>query len=296
MSPGDSTFSVVIINLDRDADRLAYVKRQLDGLGLPFERFAAVSGTDLPPNVRPFFSPSEDGSGFLSKGEIGCYGSHLSVYQRIVSGEIPAPALVLEDDVLLPANLKEIVAATLQKAPAGWDMIRLSSPAKRAFVAVAKVDDSHTLARYSISPGSNGAILISKSGARKFLKPVERSLPIDQDNKCVWAFDLNLYGVVPEPVHSNSLGTSSIDDLSSGRQREERLRQRLMRDKRRFGRRHAWNIREFGPLGWLASEIVSLIAPLVARRHRPAFLESAAWTLRAISRPPRPALAEEQSR
>jgi glycosyl transferase, family 25 len=274
--------SIVVINLDRDADRMAYMKQQLDALGLKFERFSGVLGSDLPASVRDYF-PDEDGSGFLSNGEIGCYASHLSVYQAITDGRITAPVLVLEDDVLLGRDLKELLQEVLRKLPEGWDMVRFSSPAKRAYFAVAKVGDAHTLAQYSNSPGSNGAILVSKSGAEKFLKRIPRSLPIDQDNKRVWAFDLNLYGIVPEPIKGNSLGNSTIDDLSSGECRPDRSRQRELRRKRQFSRRHAWNIRAFGAAGWFASEALSFLTPLLPRAHRPAFLDAMAWRLRGIA-------------
>ena len=284
--PPQGPASIVVINMDGDGDRLTYMKAQLDNAGLPFARFPAVIGAALPAELRAYFPPEEDGTGFLSKGEIGCYASHLAVYRAIADGRIAAPALVLEDDVEAPNNLSAMLARVIALAPPGWDFVRLTSPAKRAYVSVAHIDDAHTLVRYSVSPGSNGAMLVSQAGARKFLKRELRRLPIDQDNRRLWDFDLNLYGVTPAPIRGNAFGESTIDGLA-GRSREERSRQRRLRAERQLWRRHAYNIGAFGFAGWIASEIVSVWAMLMPRRSRPAFLARMGWRLQRIAKAPR---------
>lgn len=273
-------FSVVVINLDRDQERLAYMSRQLDRLQILFQRFPAFYGTQLPPALQPYFQDLE----FLSKGEIGCYASHLAVYQAIADGAIAAPVLVLEDDVALPDDLAEAIAAILAQAPGDWDFVRLSGNAKRAFFAVSELGGERLLVRYAVSPSSNAGMLVSRSGATKFLKQVPRRMPIDQDNRCPWEFGLNLYGVMPAPIRGNTLPTSSIDDLSAGRSRENAARQRVLRKRRALWRRHGWNIQEFGLFGWAASEAVSLRALLTKRSSRAKLLMRMSFWLRDISK------------
>ena len=41
-------FPIHVINLDQDVERMETMKRQLDGLSLPFVRFSAVRGHDIP--------------------------------------------------------------------------------------------------------------------------------------------------------------------------------------------------------------------------------------------------------
>lgn len=86
---------VMLINLDRSTDRLARMQREFDRAGVRFERFPAVHGTDLPGSVRSYFC---DASGRvispLPAGEIGCYASHLAIWQRIASGTYGSAALV----------------------------------------------------------------------------------------------------------------------------------------------------------------------------------------------------------
>lgn len=278
--------TIVVVNLDRDADRLAYMRRQLDRQGLAFTRFPGILGAALPENVRRFFPREEDGTGFLSKGEIGCYASQLAVYEEIAAGRIAAPALVMEDDVEIPSDLSGFLDRLLKALPPDWDIARLTSPAKRAYVTLAAVDQTHALVRYSVSPGSNGALLVSEQGARKFLAETPRTLPIDQDNRTVWRFGLNLYGVVPAPIRGNALDTSTIDALGAGRSRENTARQRVLRRRRALWRRHAWNIKQFGIAAWAASELVNVPVQLLDRRRRPAFLASAGRWLATFAKPP----------
>lgn len=280
-----NTVSVVVINMDRDGDRLSFMKSQLDRLGLPFSRFRGIVGADLPKELRAYFTAGE--GGFLSVGEIGCYASHLAVYEAIANGGITAPALVLEDDVALPDDLPELLREICSTLPADWDFVRLSSPSKRAYVTAAKLMSDRALVRYSISPGSNGALLVSASGARKFTKRIARRLPIDQDNRRLWDFDLQLFGVEPAPVRGNSLGTSTIDDLKANQFRDDPARQRFLSRERALWRRHAWNMKEFGIGAWAASEVANMIVPLLRRKSRAKFLARTGDWLGSFATSPR---------
>lgn len=275
--------SVVVINMDRDTDRLSFMSSQLARLGLPFRRFPAIVGNDLPSELSSYFDRREEG--FLSAGEIGCYASHLAVYEAIENGSIPGPALVLEDDVALPDDFAELLRELLRMLPEGWDFVRLSSPSKRAYVVSEKLRGDRALVRYSISPGSNGAILVSQAGARKFRKPIERRLPIDQDNRRLWDFDLNLYGVVPAPVGGNSLGTSTIDDLKAKDFRNDPARQNFLRRERALWRHHAWNIQRFGLRAWAVTEATNIVVPMLPKRSRPKVLADVGGWVRSFANP-----------
>jgi hypothetical protein len=101
---------IYLINLPSAQARLAHMRAQLDALAMPFEVIEAVNGRTLDTaaceslyserlNQRRFYRP-------LTPGEIGCYGSHIAVWQRIAErGE--TIAMVLEDDVELKDVLIE---------------------------------------------------------------------------------------------------------------------------------------------------------------------------------------------
>jgi glycosyl transferase family 25 len=107
-----------IISLPKDRNRREYLGNQLQKLGVPFSIVNAVHGNSLSAEelnasydrrkaVRLFNRE-------LSKGEIGCALSHISIYKKMVAENIPY-ALVLEDDANI---LDEDLAATLAKLAA----------------------------------------------------------------------------------------------------------------------------------------------------------------------------------
>ena len=80
---------IQVINLDRRPDRLALISGDLHKAGLSFETQVAVDGQTV-----------EISSKFLSKGEVGCFMSHVNSMRR--QAEVGAPfCLILEDDAAL---------------------------------------------------------------------------------------------------------------------------------------------------------------------------------------------------
>lgn len=101
-----------LINLDRRPDRLQFVKKQLDDLSIPFERFPAVDGTTLTEAQKSIL----DQQRFLLEckkipvmGEVGCALSHRAVWQRMVDENL-THALILEDDIHIASQLPSLLA------------------------------------------------------------------------------------------------------------------------------------------------------------------------------------------
>lgn len=266
---------IFVINLDRDTARLAHMHEQLSRLDLAYERFAALRGDALPLALLEYFPPGTP----LTIGEIGCYASHLAIMRRIVA-EGAACALVLEDDVGLPADFARVLSSLVAALPAEWDIVRLSYPTKRVARAVAPLGGAD-LVRYTHVPVSTGAYLISASGARRFLARRARTLPIDHDLRRVWAWNLDTYGVAPPPVRADVLGNSSIDDLSSGPRDPKR---RSIARRRQFGRegvaRFVRGVRDFGLGNWISAEALNFAARLTPRRYRSSFF---AWARQRLA-------------
>lgn len=192
----------LVLNLDRSTDRLADITAQFLRIGIPFERIPAIDGRKpFPDHVRGFLQ-GKDGqfAASMQPGERGCYASHIAVWQRIASGAYGAAALVCEDDIILPDDLREVLDEIVGKAPSGWDVIRLSSHAKRAVVSVVSLRAGRHLVRYSRHPVYSGATLVSQAGARKLIRPFLRTVIIDQDLRRPWLFGLDAYGVTPQLV------------------------------------------------------------------------------------------------
>ena len=266
---------IFVINLDRDVARLAHMHEQLSRLGLAYERFPALRGDALPLALLEYFPPRTP----LTVGEIGCYASHLAIMRRMLA-EGHACALVLEDDVGVPADFARVLRSLVAALPVEWDIVRLSYPTKRVVRAIAPLGGAD-LVRYTHVPVSTGAYFISASGARRFLERRARKLPIDHDLRRVWAWNLDTYGVAPPPVCADVLGNSSIDELSSGRRdSKRRSAARRLQFTREGVARFARGVRDFGIGVWIAAEALNLAARLTPRRYRSSFF---AWARQRLA-------------
>lgn len=158
---------IFVISLARSAERRAAIERHLRALGLTFECVDAIDGQTLSPEAVAKVTGAEK----IPVGQVACALSHLSVYQRIVSREIPV-ACVLEDD----GRLRSGAIALLQKGclTSDFDICFLDCENRNHRGVVCFDPDSQS----EIAPGmytyrlSDGpfclhAYLISLSGAKK---------------------------------------------------------------------------------------------------------------------------------
>ncbi len=261
-------FSALLLNLDRDTARRAHMEKQLAGAGIVFTRQPGVLGDRLPDALRPYFY---DRTGrpktTMKKGELGCYASHLLALQRVASGELGPAVLIMEDDLDLAPGLIEIIAEARRAAPANWDILRLSSASRRAYVPVARVGASRFLVRYSKIPNSAGAYLVTPEGALKFLLRGIRGLTFDDDLRRPWFHGMETYGVLPSPVKAGVL-QSTIDAVEPGRfdKGMSSTMERFRRGDLYHGfTRLCYNMRSLGPGRWCACFAINLIDMLAKR-------------------------------
>ena len=90
-----SELLIQVINLETRPDRLNVISADLHKAGLTFETQVAVDGQTL-----------EIESRFLSKGEVGCFKSHVNSMRRQVEAGAPF-SLILEDDAALTPTVNE---------------------------------------------------------------------------------------------------------------------------------------------------------------------------------------------
>jgi glycosyl transferase family 25 len=244
-------FTALLINLDRDTTRLVHMQQQLAQANISFVRQAGLLGDARPDDLKFYvFETSGEPKTVMKRGELGCYASHLRALQHVAKG---ACTLIMEDDLDLAPDLIAIIAEAMEKMPADWDILRLSSPPRRAFVPAANLQDGRRLIRYSKIPNSAGAYLVTQAGAQKFLQHGVRGLTFDDDLRRPWFHGMKTFGMVPPPVKAGVL-KSSIDAIEAGRfdkpvsSRMERL---LRGDHFHMFRRLSYNIRDLGWAGWL---------------------------------------------
>jgi glycosyl transferase family 25 len=197
------TLPTYLINLDRDTERLEQMTQRLHALGLPFRRWPAVMGRSLAPDERrALYDEQANRQRYhtpMVDGEIGCYASHLRLWQHLVDSGTPA-ALVLEDDVVLQPSLLS-VAQALAGCADGWDMVKLMGRPREPDAETRPLVDGIALLRYRRPPSLTGAYLVSAAGAARLARARQPFFrPVDVDIRHWWECDLRLYGVFPYPA------------------------------------------------------------------------------------------------
>lgn len=96
-----------VINLARSPERRAHIRAELDRVGIDYEFIEAVDGRDIDVRDPQIIDPEVLDTTWFRAGVAGCAFSHLRIYKKILE-DGQESALVLEDDVTLPADLIDL--------------------------------------------------------------------------------------------------------------------------------------------------------------------------------------------
>ena len=103
-----------VVNMDWNPHRMEFMKKQLDGFGIPFERFAGIVGADFKgAALRKVFRPLRSLIALrkrMTPQQLGDTLSHNAIYHLMVDGNVPA-ALIFEDDSVLAPEFPETLKA-----------------------------------------------------------------------------------------------------------------------------------------------------------------------------------------
>lgn len=192
---------VLLINLDRSTERLVRCRAVLDGLGVAWERVAAIDGRDLDAEflsrINPQPPPSAQWYRPLTPGEIGCFLSHLRCWRLILERQWDC-ALILEDDFaatsVCTAQALDVLAASHKQ----WDVLKLSCIGRDP-MPVAALDAGLELCLRGRGPVDGTAYWVSNEGARKLVAERECVYrPVDFELKHHWERHLRLLAARPE--------------------------------------------------------------------------------------------------
>ena len=190
-----------MINLDRDVERMASIRANLDGLGLPFERLPAIIGKDV-----PGWETLVDMSAYAWRnrqdspraGEIGCYLSHLKAMETFLCTDEPW-CVILEDDVeVLPACI-DVLRSLAEKDD--WDLVKLFNFHSGMPVTKRALAGGHRLVAHLTRTTSSASYVVNRRAAPTLLKTM---LPIteqvDHALDRPWETGLRTRGIRPMPV------------------------------------------------------------------------------------------------
>jgi len=218
-----------VVNLARSLDRRAHITRELQKTSVNYQIVTAVDGRELDMADAALIDPSFAAGGLFPQGSAGCSLSHLNIYRKIVEDGLDV-ALILEDDVVLPADLDKLAEEAGQYLT-GAEVAMLSvdcpDPLQLSRAAAVRLSGGRHLALpVDLSqPRSTGAYLITREACERMIKLV---LPI-RANADAWPFFYRegaldrLRCVTPLPVLKNADLTSTIGSYSLGNGLRSRL-------------------------------------------------------------------------
>ena len=197
-----------VVNLDRNPERLSFMRGQLDRLGIAFERFPAVYGKGLSADelakgfsrIRSFIASKKR----MSDAEIGVAMSHVGCYRRLLATDEPA-ALVFEDDVKLGSGF-----------PAALSRVeRFLDPARPQVVVFSGygVDNAEALPeeiRAEKSVWCADAYCVTRAAAELLLRANDPVITVaDSFKRWHRRFGLELYRALPATVRQDDVTFAS---------------------------------------------------------------------------------------
>ena len=196
---------VFLINLDRRQDRLEFITKQLESVGIVAERVSAVDGSSLDP------SPSI-GNGWNHKGVAGCALSHRKVIE-LAKERNYKNFLVIEDDTVFCEDFVNRFESYVNQVPPNWDMLYFGGnhlgPLKPIDVNVGECSHTLTTNCYAMSNKMYDVVLNDlPSSVDKLTKPID-SLYTDLQKNSAY----KIYTFKPHMVWQDSI-FSDIENKS----------------------------------------------------------------------------------
>lgn len=105
---GKQLVHTYVINLARSPERRKHITAELRKAGMDYQIIEGVDGRDLDLDNPAMVAPSLLTSCPFPAGVAGCALSHLRVYEAMLADGVDS-ALVLGDDVILPADLGNLI-------------------------------------------------------------------------------------------------------------------------------------------------------------------------------------------
>lgn len=171
----------LVISLKTASDRRKHIEAQFGRQNINFQFFDALTPNLARPLAEKMGLNISDE--YLSPGELACFMSHVSIWQKMVDEEIPYLA-IFEDDVYLGEQAHSILNSS-EWIHGDWDIIKIEAFADKLFLMKDVSFIKNTQRSIRKLKGKNlgtAGYILSLNGAKTYLKYVaSRSLiPLDE--------------------------------------------------------------------------------------------------------------------
>ena len=232
---------IYVINLDRDVERMASIRANLEALGLPFERLSAVMGKDVPE-----WEKLVDMSAYAWRnrldtpraGEVGCYLSHLKAMETFLRTDAPW-CVILEDDVEVLPACADVLRSLADKDD--WDLVKLFNFHSGMPVKKRALVGGHYLVVHLTRTTSAAAYVVNRRAAETLLRSMRPiSEQVDHAHDQPWETGLRTRGIRPMPVVlaqvAHTTSTIGYQDKKKGRLLGKAVKLFLSRAKKEISR------------------------------------------------------------
>lgn len=205
-----------VVSLAASTAKRAESIRQLEKYDMPYTIFDAVRGADLSKaEVDRHYDVKQNARYFkrtLTNAEIGCYYSHLAIWEIIANGQADV-AVVLEDDFRFTTPPR-----TFFKAIEMLDLVdvflKIDAPIVRGSRVSTKPLGGFELIQSDLLEPRTTGYLIGRNAARRLLQARRKfGRPVDIDLKHLWEHGVTVFTVTPAVIveAGDAVQTSSIE-------------------------------------------------------------------------------------
>ena len=245
MKIGDLLKHILVINLDKDKERLENVKSSIekDYPCSKLWRVNAIYGKDLE-NINEYRFKMKCLTN--TDSTIGCGLSHIKAWKMIIENNLDF-AVIVEDDVTFSTYLKNSLDVDL---PEKWDIIYLghagakwprnacSSIPSPDYSSNTKISDRwYKFTNSNEAPMGAWAYVVTNNAAKYLIRNYKLNIPVDNflsDSKTL--NDLNIYGSYPSLIlhcyqfgsHTDSNNTVLSQEKSNNNEESGSIRKRIL--------------------------------------------------------------------
>lgn len=218
------TWPVFVINMADNTTRMDRVASELAQLGIDFTRFEGVDGRALSQEkIAQVYDPVANlrrSRHPMVKPEIGCYLSHIALWEKIAAGDAPG-GFILEDDFAATDDLAEALAA-IASDDADWDIAKLfSARVKQKIFAPRPLIAGHKIgAPYKVPNTMLGYAIRRSAAAYLAASALPMSRPVDEDHKHFWESKIRVVMVTP-PVLAFGEQSAETGTITAARHRTQ---------------------------------------------------------------------------
>ncbi len=189
---------IFVISLNSSLERRKKIIMQMTEHSLDFTFFDAINGaTEHPPILNDYSNEKRLAKkGYsLNPGELGCFASHYSLWQKCFL--LNEPIVILEDDIHFNEHLNTILVC-IEKYIHQLGLVRLSRTLKPSFIKLFSMPNESMMVKYTKpAKGGMGYVLSPKAAKKLINKTKDWHDPADDFLEKEWLHNVKIFGVEP---------------------------------------------------------------------------------------------------